>query len=71
MADKADYVLMDFQVLAIVFFVALSMGSAVATSGGGGLMWLGLELHPLFRSPPSLGKLLLKMTPKQPLIAPL
>lgn len=40
--------------------VALSIGSGVASSGGGGLMRLGLELHPLFRSPPSLGELLLK-----------
>ncbi|MFL4473056.1 APC family permease [Paeniglutamicibacter sp. MACA_103] len=36
-ADKANYVLMAFQLLVIVFFVALSIGNVVSTSGAGGL----------------------------------
>jgi putrescine importer len=37
-ADKANYVLMAFQLLVIVFFVALSIGNVVSTSGAGGLI---------------------------------
>jgi putrescine importer len=37
-ADKANYVLMAFQLLVIVFFVALSIGNVVSTSGAGGLV---------------------------------
>ena len=36
-ADKANYVLMAFQLLVIVFFVALSIGNVVSTSGASGL----------------------------------
>ena len=36
-ADKANYVLMAFQLLVIVFFVALSIGNVVSTQGAGGL----------------------------------
>ncbi len=36
-ADKANYILMAFQLLVIVFFVALSIGNVVTTSGAGGL----------------------------------
>lgn len=36
-ADKANYVLMAFQILVIVFFVALSIGHIVHASGAGGL----------------------------------
>lgn len=37
-ADKANYLLMAFQVLVIAAFVALSIGSVVASQGGGGLV---------------------------------
>jgi putrescine importer len=37
-ADKANYVLMAFQLLVIVFFVALSIGNVVSTFGAGGLV---------------------------------
>lgn len=37
-ADKANYVLMAFQILVIVFFVVLSIGNIVHTSGTGGLV---------------------------------
>ncbi|WP_235010523.1 hypothetical protein [Arthrobacter sp. SLBN-112] len=37
-ADKANYVLTAFQRLVIVFFVALSIGNLVSTSGAGGLV---------------------------------
>lgn len=36
-ADKTNYVLMAFQLLVIVFFVALSIGNVVSTSGASGL----------------------------------
>ncbi|QDG64434.1 APC family permease [Pseudarthrobacter sp. NIBRBAC000502771] len=36
-ADKANYVLMAFQLLVLVFFVALAMGNVVAANGAGGL----------------------------------
>jgi putrescine importer len=36
-ADRANYVLMAFQVLVIALFVALSIGSVVSSSGAGGL----------------------------------
>ncbi|MEO5781122.1 APC family permease [Arthrobacter oryzae] len=36
-ADKANYVLMAFQLLVIVFFVALSIGNVVSSSGASGL----------------------------------
>jgi putrescine importer len=36
-ADKANYVLMAFQLLVIVFFVVLCVGKVVSTSGAGGL----------------------------------
>ncbi|NKX49644.1 APC family permease [Arthrobacter deserti] len=36
-ADKANYLLMAFQLLVIVFFVALSIGHVVSTAGAGGL----------------------------------
>ena len=36
-ADKANYVLMAFQLLVIAFFVALSIGHVVTTSGVSGL----------------------------------
>ncbi len=37
-ADRTNYVLMAFQVLVIVIFVALSIGSVVAEHGAGGLI---------------------------------
>ena len=37
-ADKANYLLMAFQILVIVFFVALSIGHVVDTAGAGGLV---------------------------------
>lgn len=37
-ADKANYVLMAFQLLVIVFFVGLSIGHIVSGSGAGGLI---------------------------------
>jgi putrescine importer len=36
-ADKANYVLMAFQLLVLVFFVALAIGSVVSANGAGGL----------------------------------
>ncbi|MDQ0770284.1 putrescine importer [Pseudarthrobacter defluvii] len=36
-ADKANYVLMAFQLLVLVFFVALAVGSLVSAGGAGGL----------------------------------
>lgn len=36
-ADKANYVLMAFQLLVIVFFVALAIANVVSSSGAGGL----------------------------------
>jgi putrescine importer len=36
-ADKANYVLMAFQLLVIVFFVALSIGHVASAAGAGGL----------------------------------
>ena len=38
MADKANYVLMAFRPLVILFFAALSIGSVVSTQGAGGLV---------------------------------
>lgn len=43
-ADKANYLLMAFQLLVIVFFVALAIGNVVSTSGAGGLA----STHPFF-----------------------
>jgi len=40
-ADRANYILMAFQVLVIVIFVALSIGSVVAEKGAGGLVSAG------------------------------
>lgn len=37
MADKANYLLMAFQLLVLVFFVALAIGSVVSANGAGGL----------------------------------
>jgi amino acid transporter len=45
-ADKANYVLMAFQLLVIVFFVALAIGSVVSASGVGGLA----STEPFFNS---------------------
>src|SRR4051794_27408586 len=36
-ADKANYVLMAFQLLVLVFFVALAIGNVVSANGAGGL----------------------------------
>jgi putrescine importer len=36
-ADKANYVLMAFQLLVLVFFVALAIGSVMSANGAGGL----------------------------------
>lgn len=36
-ADKANYVLMAFQLLVLVFFVALAVGNVVSANGAGGL----------------------------------
>ncbi|MFJ6347808.1 APC family permease [Pseudarthrobacter oxydans] len=36
-ADKANYVLMAFQLLVLVYFVALAIGSVVSSNGAGGL----------------------------------
>jgi putrescine importer len=45
-ADKANYVLMAFQLLVIVFFVVLAIGNVVSTSGAGGLA----STEPFFNS---------------------
>jgi amino acid transporter len=37
-ADKANYVLMAFQLLVIVFFVVLAIGNVVSAAGAGGLV---------------------------------
>jgi putrescine importer len=36
-ADKANYVLMAFQLLVLLFFVALAIGNMVSANGAGGL----------------------------------
>ncbi|WP_411375688.1 APC family permease [Arthrobacter sp. MPF02] len=43
-ADKANYLLMAFQMLVIVFFVALATGNVMSSSGAGGLA----ASHPFF-----------------------
>ncbi|TAM71843.1 MAG: APC family permease [Microbacteriaceae bacterium] len=45
-ADRANYILMAFQVLVIVVFVALSIGSVVAEKGAGGLVSAGPFANP-------------------------
>jgi putrescine importer len=50
-ADKANYVLMAFQLLVIVFFVALSIGHVVSTAGTGGLA----STEPFFNDTSSFG----------------
>jgi putrescine importer len=50
-ADKANYVLMAFQLLVIVFFVALSIGHVVSTAGAGGLV----STEPFFNDTSSFG----------------
>ncbi|ALE04418.1 Putrescine importer PuuP (plasmid) [Arthrobacter sp. ERGS1:01] len=50
-ADKANYVLMAFQILVIVFFVALSIGHVVHAAGVGGLA----SSAPFFNAGSSLG----------------
>lgn len=46
-ADRANLILMTFQILVIVFFVALSIGSVVSNQGAGGLVssspFVGIE----------------------------
>ena len=45
-ADRTNYVLMAFQVLVIVGFVALSVGSVIASQGPGGLVDAGPFANP-------------------------
>lgn len=45
-ADRANYVLMAFQLLVIVFFVALSIGHVVSGAGAGGLFSAGPFANP-------------------------
>ncbi|WP_417563590.1 APC family permease [Microbacterium sp.] len=45
-ADRTNYIMMTFQVLVIVVFVALSIGSVVSQHGAGGL----LSAHPFINS---------------------
>lgn len=45
-ADRANYILMAFQVLVIVVFVGLSIGSIVASQGAGGLVSAGPFVNP-------------------------
>jgi len=45
-ADRANYILMAFQILVIVVFVALSIGSVVATNGAAGLLDAGPFSNP-------------------------
>ncbi|MFD1213892.1 APC family permease [Arthrobacter sp. GCM10027362] len=50
-ADKANYLLMAFQLLVIVFFVALSIGHVVSAAGAGGLA----STEPFFNDTSSFG----------------
>ncbi|GER23612.1 amino acid permease [Zafaria cholistanensis] len=50
-ADKANFLLMAFQLLVIVLFVALSIGSVVSASGAGGLA----STEPFFNATSSFG----------------
>lgn len=45
-ADRTNYILMAFQVLVIVVFVGLSIGSVVAHQGAGGLISAGPFVNP-------------------------
>ena len=45
-ADRANYLLMAFQVLVIIVFVALSIGSIVSAHGAGGLLNAGPFANP-------------------------
>ncbi|HEV7811329.1 MAG TPA: APC family permease [Leifsonia sp.] len=45
-ADRANYILMAFQVLVILVFVGLSIGSVVAEQGAGGLISAGPFANP-------------------------
>ena len=50
-ADKANFILMAFQLLVIALFVALSIGSVVTTAGAGGLA----NTEPFFNATSSFG----------------